>query len=235
VYERYNLLIIDSSSESRGKLKQAALALPVFHKVLVCSSFEEAREARPGGKSPDLVFVSYRFDEAEITEFIAASREAENGKDCAYCAVLKAGDQNNSTIAEGMLGGIDGFIFEPYSADNLREIAEVTAKVKLRAAESRKKAAMLVLLKELQGHIDAVAFYRKKGKDPVNAVKRMQKSAAALKKFDGAMFEIYIETITDFFGELPPPMSLSYDGVSKRVRERLEKKMLDELEALYQV
>lgn len=233
MYDRFHLLIIDPSSESRGKLKQAALSLPVFKKVFVCSTIAEAQDGATGVVTPDVVFLSYRIDEEQIEAYIKSARETEDGQDCAYCAVLKSQDQSSTNVASGMLGGIDGFIFEPYSADNLREIAEVTAKIKKRGELRRKKAALTVIFREINMHLDAVCFYRKRGKEHTIAIRRLNEAAKNLKRFDGELFPIYVETLIEFFEQVPPPMNLSYDGASERVKARLEKRMLEELEAQY--
>ena len=232
--DRFNILIIDPDSQSRGNLKQAALALPSFKKVYVCSFLREGIDKADGTEPIDVVFVSYRFPQEEVEEFVAEAKKLSRGKDWAYVAVLKAKEQKNDVIANSVIGGLNGFLFEPFSADNLREIAEITAKVKLEAESRRRQAAILVLLKEVSGHLDAVAFYKKRGTETPIANRKLAESSQNLKKFKGEMFGDYVETLIDYFSTIQPPPSLNYNGVSERVRKRMEEKMLKELEAQYE-
>ncbi|MCB0324859.1 MAG: hypothetical protein KDD69_14850 [Bdellovibrionales bacterium] len=231
--DRFNILIIDPDSGSRGNLKQAALALTQFHKVYATATLKEAIGKTDAPESIDVLFISYRFDAEDIAAFIDQAKQTKRGKDWAYCAVLKASEQKNDVIAGSVIGGIDGFLFEPFSADNLREIAEVTAKVKLQNELKRKQAAMQVLLKEISAHLDAVAFYKKRGRDPRAAMRKLAEAASSLEKFKGNTFAAYVEAATEYFGNVPPPIS-EYTGASQRVRARMEERMLRELEDQYQ-
>jgi hypothetical protein len=180
-----------------------------------------------------VVFLSFRLEQEQIESYIAEVKKTPAGAECAYVAVLRASDQKNENIASSVIGGIDGFLFEPYAADSLREIAELTAKIKLSAENNRKKAAVALLLKEVQTHLDAVAFYTKKGGDSAVAKRKLAEASERLKRFKGEMFPLYVDAAVDFFDAVPAPISVSYAGVSERVKARLEAKMLAELEAQY--
>lgn len=231
--DRFNVLIIDPDSASRGKLKQVALALTTFKKVHTISNLREGLAMTSPHESIDIVCLSYRFEEKDIGKFIETAKATEGGKEWAYMAVLKSAEQKNQVVANGVITGIDGFLFEPYSADNMREMAEITAKVKHRNAMNRKKAAMKMILKEVIEHIDAVSFYKSKGKDPITAKKRLAESCQSLRKFRGEVFDVYVEMAIELFGAAQPPAVASYSGVSKRIKDRLETKMLKDLEERY--
>lgn len=231
--DRFDVLIIDPDSESRGKLKQAAMALTTFKKVLTISNLKEGLTKASTREGFDIVVLSYRFSQDETARFVEAAKSTEGGKEWAYMLVLKSAEQKNQVVAQGVIGGIDGFLFEPYSADNLREMAEITARVKHKNAVKRKQAAITMILKEVIAHLDAVAFYQSKGRDPVVAKKKLAASCQSLKKFKGDTYDIYIELAIELFGACEPPAVASYSGVSKRIKDRLETKMLKDLEERY--
>jgi CheY-like chemotaxis protein len=231
--QRFNVLIVDPDSSSRGNLKQAAMALTTFNKVYIAGSLDEAFGKTGGGESIDVLTLSYRFELSAICKFVERAKQTPRGEGWAYIAVLKASDQNNKAIADGVVGGINGFLLEPYSADNLRQVAEVTGKIKAQNEMKRVKAAIAMLLKEIVKHLDAVAMYKAKGKNPVAAYRRLRESCKSLQQFNGPMYDAYVEACAEILGNLPPPALANYSGVSERVKKRMEAKALEELEKQY--
>ncbi len=120
----YSILIIDSDGKSRSMLKDVALCLPCFKKVLFCSSLQEGLNFGNGFESIDVVTISHRFTIESVSDFIKEAKKTPKGKQWAFITVLKPSSKQNEIIADNMLNGVDGFLFEPYSADNLREMAE---------------------------------------------------------------------------------------------------------------
>ena len=233
--ERYNVLIVDPDSGSRGRLKQVSLSLTRFNKVFVCSSLEEALGKTDFPEAIDIVVVSTNLGEENITDFIRRAKDTRKGKEWAYMAVLKSAEQKNQIIAGGVLGGLDGFLFEPYSADNMREMAEITAAVKHRNALGRKRAAIGMIMREVVSHFDAFAFYRSKGKEGVMPLKRIRDALSGLPDIasDKEIYAIYVDVACEIFSNALPPAEKAYQGVSQRVRERLEAQALQKLEEKY--
>lgn len=231
--DRYNILIVDSDSLSRGKLKQVALALTSFNKVTAVASLAEGLSKTETPEQIDIVVISNRFGEEDLSRFVQEAKKTRRGKEWAYMLVLQSVEQQNQVIAGGVLNGIDGFLFEPYSAENMREMAEITAHVKLRNEASRKKAAMAMILKEILGHLDAVAFFRSCRRESAVATRKFRESCAALKSMKDENYEAYVETAIEIFGSANLPASKAYSGVSQRVREKLEAKDIEDLERRY--
>ena len=130
--------------------------------------------------------------------------------------------------------GIDGFLFEPYSADNMREMAEITAKIKKVNSDRRKLAAMKMILKEIAQHLDAVSFYKSQGKETTAASKKLKEACEKINKYKEEFFEMYLEAMRDVFSKISPPASSSYTGVSSRVKKKLEEQRLAELSSEYE-
>ncbi len=133
-----------------------------------------------------------------------------------------------------MISGFDGFLFEPYSADNLREMAEITSRVKHQSEIARQKTALLMILSDISEHIDAVAFYMSQQKDRGVALKKLRAAAVRLEKFSTPELKaLYYEAAMNFFEKVPPPPSAAYTGVSQRVKARMQAKMAKKLEGNY--
>jgi response regulator RpfG family c-di-GMP phosphodiesterase len=231
--DRFNILVVDPDGASRNKLKQAAMALTTFNKVHIASSLDEALGKAATGESIDVLVLSYRFKEEDISSFVSNAKQSAAGKDWAYITVLKANDQRNEVIADSVISGIDGFLFEPYSADNLREMAEITAKVKSQNEQNRKRAAMMMIVKDISEHLDAVSFYRSQSRDASSAMKKLRDACKRLEKFDQAGRAAYVDVAINFFGNVPPPMNTRYNGVSVRVKKRLTARVGRDLDEKY--
>lgn len=230
---RFNVLIVDPESESRGKLKQAALSLGKFHKVHVVSTLSEGHSKAESGESIDVVFISYRFEREESQAFIKACKSTKQGEGWAFILVLKAGEQKNEVIADAVMNGANGFLFEPYSADHLQEIAELTARVKMENADKRKMAALKMLLQEVTDHLDAVSALKAAGRDPKIAQKKFHDACKKLGDMRAKDAALYYSVLEDVFTHAPLRGGDSYSGVSKRVRARLAKKHMKQLEERY--
>ncbi len=233
--DRFNVLIVDPDSASRNRLKQVALALTTFQKVQQSTNLNDALiRGESSHELYDVIVMSYLFPTEEINKFIKDAKKTKQGSEWAFVTVLRSADQQNEIIANSVISGIDGFLFEPYSADNLREMAELTAKVKKQNSDKRKRIAMRILLTEVAGHVDALAFYRSKGKESASATKKMNDACDRLGNFKNENFELYVDEMINVFGSMPPPANASYTGVSLRVKKRLEEKRLAQLEAEYE-
>jgi CheY-like chemotaxis protein len=231
--ERYNVLIVEPEGESRGKLKQTAMALTLFNKIHSVSSLTEVLERRIPHEHIDIVVLSYHFSQDDIWKFIEQAKAAPWGEDWAYVLVLKSSEQKSENIASSMIGGVDGFLLEPYSADSLREMAQIAATVKDKNERRRKKMALKVLLKEISGHLDALAFLHAYGKDGGRAERQMKQCCENLTKLCHEDMELYTESLLEVFEDLPLLVNTSYRGVSKRVRDKFEEHMMREIEERY--
>jgi response regulator RpfG family c-di-GMP phosphodiesterase len=231
--DRFNILIVDPDPKSRATLKDAALSLTTFKKVLFSKKLEEALEVASGEDQIDVIILSYRLNIEEISDFIKEVKQTSHGKHWAFITVLKSSDQQNEVIAENMLHGVDGFLFEPYSADNLREMAEVTAKVKFKNEQARLKGALEIYLREVSTHLDAVAFYAAQKRPSEIAKKKFTESCTKLIKFTKDHWDMYTDVVSDIFTNTLPPEGTQYQGVSRRIRERMKAKTMNELENQY--
>ncbi len=229
----FTILIIDSDGKSRNMLKNAALSLPCFKKVLFCSSLDEGFNFGNGFEAIDVVTISHRFKIEDSGEFIKKVKKTPRGKQWAFITVVTPSSKQNEIIAENMLNGVDGFLFEPFSADNLKEMAEVTAKVKLENEYARMKSGLEILLDEVAKHLDAVAYYASQNKVSASAKNKLLESSKKLNRFKTENWDMYVEVVTELFPQISAPAGRKYQGVSQRVRDRMKAKMMAELENEY--
>ncbi len=207
--------------------------MPAFYKVFPAPVMTEALARLNGHEEVDVVFISFEYGWDKVNQFLAEAKKTPRGAETAFVLVLKPGDENEETVAKSVFAGIHSCLYEPYSADNLRVIAQIAAKVKREAMVTREKAAIQLLMTEIMKHIDALSYYKKKGKNPNPVLKKLRESCTALSKLGPEAQEIYREIIVELFESAKPFGAEEYKGVSERIRKIVQEKMALKLESEY--
>lgn len=229
----FDALIVDTNPRSRARLKDAAMAETVFGKISIESNLDGAL-ARLNESTPcDIVFVNESFAKEDISKFVELAKKTKQGEDCAYILVIKAESAENRVIAESMLGGAHGVLYEPYSVDGLQEVARIASQVKKQNAIKRKKVAVKLLLENLSKEIDKISSFKARGLDVSRAMEKFARQCKALASFsDEESIAIYAEVAEEVFGNAKPAEFL-YMGASSRVKKKMEEKLQREYEAEY--
>lgn len=232
--DRFNVLIVEPDSSTRGKLKHAVMALTTFHKLTTISTLTEALvNAQSGIERIDVVLLSRSLRIEAITEFIKEARQTKRGSEWAYVAIQMVKPNNNGEIVDNFIQGVDGFLQEPYSADDLRQIAEIADRIRLMNEEKRKRAAMLAGLQEMLEHIDAIASYSACAQDISGPHIKLIDAAESIDKYRKQYFSIYIEMLIEETQKAKPSPIKAYSGPSQRIKQRLREKTLTKLDSEY--
>lgn len=227
MHDKLDAIIIDPDLDTRMRLKQATSSVHNFGKVYQLGTLKEGIDRLNGSDRCDVIFMSHHFESSEIASFIKAGKESPCGQDAAYILVLKAKDQGSGTVAQSMMIGADGLLFEPYSVDLLIEITNLAAKVKSERSETRQNAAIKILVSELMDQLDQIAASMAKATDVGWSIKKFKEAAAAIPK-EGESYSKYLEIGTDLFVNAPAPKLIlgraKYVGASKRMKARADAK-----------
>jgi len=229
---QYHALICNPDLITRNRLKTACSAIPRFGRIGMCEGLTQAAEVMSGEIEFNVVFISDRIPQDEITNFIKTRRGTKQGQDAAYIIVNSASTADNSSIiAQNMLIGADGFLFEPFSIDSLVEITELAKTLKRDRAREREAAALTFVLNDIIPQIDLIAQLKSTGLDMGPNLKRLREMCTIFKTLTGESFSHYAELAEKKFGAASVPVvgKKKYAGVSDRVKKRLEEKHREEL------
>ncbi len=233
-YNKYEAFIVDSDLDSRMRLKQATSSVHNFGKVQQIAALKEAVSKLSGPDKCDVVFISYKFDQSEVTQFIKEAKQTPHGQDAAYVLVLRGQDQDSQTVASNVMIGADGFLFEPYSVDNLIEITSLAARVKRERSKSREAAALKFLITDVMNQVDLIAFLKQSGYEVGRSLKKFKDLCGVFQTLEGDSKDLYFELAIKMFEEAPLPKTMfqnkKYAGASSRVKRLAEKKVMAELE-----
>lgn len=230
-FEKYDALICDPDITSRVRLKTATTAVPRFGRIGHCGSLAEANEALMGQLPFNVVFVSNRIPQEEITDFIKKGRQTPQGEDAAFIVMLASTAQDSSTVAENVMIGADGFLFEPYSVDSLTEITMLAAKIKRDRCRAREAAALTLVINDAINQVDLIAQLKRRGMDLGPNMKKFREMCAIFRNLNQESFQNYATIAVDKFQAAPLPVigKKKYSGVSDRVKKLLEEKHKAEL------
>ena len=216
------------------RLKQATSPINEFGAVSPLGSFNEASAQLNSDRITDVIFISSRFPQEQLSPFISAAKATKGGQDAAYVIVTKSAGDGARAIAEIMMIGGDGMLCEPYSVDTLLEITLLSARVKKERSEQREKVAIGIIVKDIIAQLDLVACLRASGCEPGLSIKKLKDLSAMVHGMSPESQRLYIEVATQSFIDAPlPPKALGvkkYGGVSSRIKKKMEQKMADELQ-----
>ena len=229
---KFDAVIVDPDLDTRMRLKQCTAAVHQFGKVAQAGALRDA-VSKLSSDATDVCFISYRFDQSEVTKFISDGKASKGGQDTAYVLVLKSADQSSSTVATNVLAGFDGFLFEPYSVDQLLELTSLADKVRKERGTQREEVAMKFLLSDIINQVDQIAFLKASGIDMGLSIRKLKELCSVLRNLEPASRETYLRVAIDTFENAPIPKKIFqrkiYGGASSRLKKRQEQAILEEI------
>ncbi|MCC6933705.1 MAG: hypothetical protein IT292_10720 [Deltaproteobacteria bacterium] len=229
-FDIFDVLIIDADLESRTKLKQAAREINCYGKISSVSYFSEAMEFLHTKRECDLIFISNAIAQSEIVTFMQQARETDKGSSSSYILVMKAGKRESTDIAKSMVAGFNSMLLEPYSVDSMVEISKLARKIKVEAYERRARAASELVIPTLIKEVDRLAALHSIG-HPTNVSAGAKKALALITSMGNEALSGYYEAMINKFGQVSPPAVTHYEGPSKRLKDRMERKAKEEAAA----
>lgn len=191
--EGFKTLIIEPDANVRNRL------VVVLKNIIFKGQLNYAKTPRDAiaklaevGKQ-DCVIITSALELEGIREFINQAQGTPQGKKALYLVSLAKEEKDSSSIATMFLRGIDGFICEPFSADEIQALL-LTAKDARAKQESmqddtaRLLATLDFLFVDMIGHIDTVAHKFNQDIEDGYALKSMRETG---------------KTISELFSRIP--------------------------------
>ena len=233
-----SLLIVEPDGDARMRIKHALSEFKDLGTPEFTIDLDESVRKISLGASYDIVFISQRFDKDAVHSFVGKCRDTRSGQDSTYIMVLNSRENSVSYLGLEYAIGVDGFLLEPYSPERLKEIVELSLSLKGERAETREKAALTVTVSEIIDIINLIAFLKSCDFEVSRSMKRLKELCVPLLHLGGDSTKVYFDVMTESFTEAPFPAHLQggdkYEGFSKRVRKRMEQKLMRELLELKQ-
>lgn len=232
--QKFDGIIIEPEMDARMRLKQVCASVVNFGKVLPLGSFAECLSKLSGDTPADVVFVSARLGQNNISAFIRDAKATTNGQDSAYILVIPSKDSNGAIVAQSVMMGADGLIFEPYSVDQLVEITNLSARVRKERSTAREEAALKFLITDIIHQIDLIAYSKTCGYEIGTPMRAFKQACTVLGTLEAESIQNYYRIVTDLFEAAPVAANLyqrkKYGGASSRVKRKMAEKLAGEVE-----
>jgi len=212
-------LIISPIMEQRIKLQRLLDHMAAFSNVDSVHSLDEATGKFTATKKIQFVFINEQFDDSDTAEFISAAKGSRAYANSAFIMLNTSNEQHKDTIANHMIVGFHGFLFEPYSEDSIFEVVSLSGRVQEQESSARLKAATGLML------TDTIAEMNGNAEDPVHkdTWEKVKHSCEEYKKITGESLTL---AVVGALEKMSPANRLpKYNGASKRVRSLLKEKM----------
>lgn len=216
-------LIVDFNPMSRSFLWQVTVEGVYFRRVKAYSHTQDALEHLRSGVKYDVLLITSQIPQEETKSFIQKAKESEGGKEAAYIVVVKMPDQTTENVASGMLGGTDGFLFEPFSVESLKQVATIAERVRKKFEDERQRAAYRLIATDVMRSLDEFAVATITNENIPGARKQMQQSVRSIKKMTSEQYGMYVDIMSSVFETARPRAPLGYKGASQRVRDKARK------------
>jgi DNA-binding NarL/FixJ family response regulator len=234
--QKYDAIIIDTELSTRMRLKQVCSSVVNFGKVLPLGSIVEGAARLRSDERTDVVFISHHIPTEAIAQFIKEGKTTPGGQDSAYILVLKTGSTESADVAQSMMIGADGVLFEPYSVDQLVEITLLSSRVRLERSGAREEAALKFLISDIMQQIDVIAYSKSCGYEIGAAFKHFKQVCSVLTSLEGESLQRYYRLVVDSMENAPIPQALmqrkKYGGASMRVKKKMADKLAAEVEKI---
>jgi hypothetical protein len=218
----------------RMRLKEALLSEYHFVHVDHVNSIKEAQDFLRYSDAMHLIFISYRFNEQEVLNFISHAKLSPGGVDAAYIMIVEALKKTHSDMARWLASDVDSILQEPYSVDELVEVTCMGRDLHHSRRQAREVLAAEFLIRDLVKYLDLLAFMRSRGQDGSRSKAKMKGMMELLSRFHPAARENYFTRLIDVFTSQPYPEQYrrhsSYNIPSARVREKVEAVLLETIE-----
>ncbi|WKZ57948.1 MAG: hypothetical protein QY326_04585 [Bdellovibrionota bacterium] len=231
---KFSLLHLDPDASGRIRFKESTIPVQQFGELHQAPSLEDIKFKFQDGLKVDLVFISYRYPEEQVRQFIKEVTQTKHGQECVFIQIVKPND-DGSTLATNMLAGADGVLLEPFSVDALTAIVDLSVKVKKEKAEARERAAITFILNDIINQVDRVAFLKSLNMDVGRTMIQLRHLCEVLHRLEGDSLKLYYELAIQAFESAPLPTNLTskvkrYSGASSRVKKAMEEKLRKEIE-----
>lgn len=217
-------LIVDEAVNSRNRLRQAVIASSPFIEVRVALTVRDALDIATEMNATHL-FLSSELLKTHGDDFLTKFATLE-GK-VSYIMVLQGEQRAPAVIIERFANGVDGFILDPYSAEDIRLVLEQTKEIQGKDTSLRRDAAIRFLLKGSTRLIDQAAVLKLSGKGLGEMTRDIRRQREALERLKPEDNDKYFDMIYNAFQNAP--VTALHEAT--RLQLEKEKALKDKIEA----
>ena len=232
---KYQVSVLAPNNERRNRLKVALGAVGDYGDLSQFNSKESFIEALPNFEVLDIAFISFDFPIADFKDFVRLNRALSKDGDTCFVLMLQGSQKSKETVASFTAAGADGFLLEPFSVDEAREISHVAQGLRKERRLAREIASYKSVAKKLVEQVDNLATLKRLSAPLGVAVRAIRESCRMFDSLEGESLERAQRIIFAAFEEAKAAPNvlkeIQYAGPSKFVRKRMAERLLSSMGA----
>lgn len=218
-HQSNNVLVISRRAEQRKQLRLILSELLAELNFSSANAFANAGLYFNSHTPLSLVFVSSEFSEIEIAQFIESVKTSYTGAQSVFVLLMPKEQYQTDLLAKYMAIGMHGFLCEPCSIEDVRDVLEVSGRMKTQNSEDRLKAVSGIMLHELMNSASEGLSVSSS-----ETAKNLNRCRERYREVTG---ESISTAVVSMLRHLPPSKRGSgYERVRKRVQELFYSKVL---------
>lgn len=201
------VLCVNPSLEGRMTFRSASSALRGIESLQVMDSLADAKDRLFGGSMFHALYLSDRFEDEVIREFVTGAKGSKGGADSAYMLTLDSGADEEFDPKYIIECGIDGFIKGPVQSAVLAGSIEKARQIHNKRQSERQKAGIDVLIAGILKNIDEAASKLSAAESISNETKNLRGINRMLRSLPADLQSIYFSKLIDRAESSPPGSS----------------------------
>jgi DNA-binding NarL/FixJ family response regulator len=228
--KKYQVAVLDPNNERRNRLKMALGAVGDYGELSQFNSKDSFVDALPAFETLDIAFISFDFPIADFKDLVRINRERGGDSDSCFVLMLQQSQKSKEIVASFSAAGADGFLLEPFSVDEAREISGVAAGLRKERRLIREIASYKSVGRKLVEQVDSLATLKRINAPLGVAIRALRETCGMFETLDSESLERAQRIIFEAFENAKPPpdvmKEIGYAGPSKFVRKRLAERLL---------
>ncbi len=226
--------IIEPDLGARQRLRRTALDLLCYEEPKLFESPEKALLELVYESRCDIVFLSARLSLEDCFAYVKKAKQMHAGRDAAHVLVIDGAQRQQALLSRCLMAGISGFLAEPYSTESLAEMTTLARHVKVHNELERHNVAFGMIRLQINALLDLTAELTRLGFQPKRTHQALADACAVLKSLTPESFELFYCMLADALKDTPPspalPEDFHYSGTSNRVRQQIERDLLQRVQ-----
>jgi plasmid maintenance system antidote protein VapI len=208
--ERLKVLILIPDSECRVRLREALNSIIFKSEIRAVRTIPEAASALLNDSKIPILFLASSIGREAVQRLVA--EVSSSGKEITTAMLVTVDRHTSSKLASVVqlyMQGVDGFISEPYSPDQLRTLLETVmdpSREKVMEGATRAYKSTTLLLGDAVRHIDDLWKAKAKGqRDVGSAPRELRALSAQLSEIHGKHPDPFASALCAVFEAVPAP------------------------------
>jgi CheY-like chemotaxis protein len=221
--------------DMRMRLRHSISSAHEFGESVFVATLREALYKLAASRTPiDIIFLSYQFSKQEVVDFVTSAREHPASIDTAMVMILPSGSTHEALLAESLSAGIDGFLLEPFSTEDLIKVSQLAERVSKEKTTTREFVAIKFLVRDQIRLLDAAYCLHRGSIDLSQTMAKLRALGEKGHELSASSTEMYFSLLIDLCERSMVPVSIPknpYQGKSERTKRRVDQMLIANLES----